>query len=306
MHVEKLLSEPSLAQVSQHFTLNERQHIAFVTAGSHFLDSFLRTAAQEPPGKPLQMHIAGEGGTAKSRIIEALRYLRKAWRKPNAVVTVAPTGIAAVLIKGETVRSNFKTMNYFNPTTRDIEAWSEVYMVIWDEMSMTEQSLFVKAFRNLARILSTKHWEEERVHFITAGDFPLLLPCFGGYMFEKPCSFRDSNDKGIENSLTCDAKEYFASKYEEYRKEYRGRSSCKQVNPQNITAFQLWRNFKIISSLNENMRHCQDPEYGKFLQRLRLGEHTENDIEVLNSRYLNPRTPNDKIHRDFEQKKRKC
>ena len=90
----------TLGNVSNRFTLNERQNIAFVIAGSHLLDAFRRALRGDSPGKPLRMHIAGEGGTGKSRVVEALRFLCKYWVKPNAVVTVAPTGIAAVLIKG--------------------------------------------------------------------------------------------------------------------------------------------------------------------------------------------------------------
>ena len=101
--------------------MNETQHIAFFIAGSHLLDAFKRSTARVSPGKPLRMHIAGEGGTGKSRVIDALKYLSTAWGRPNAEVTIAPTGIAAVLVKGETVHSKLHTMNYFKLTSKELK-----------------------------------------------------------------------------------------------------------------------------------------------------------------------------------------
>ena len=97
---KKDLINPSIHQVSELFTLNEKKHVAFSIACSALLDSFSRAIQRDSQGVPLRMYIGGVGGTRKSRIIEAFRYLSKAWGQPNAVQTVASTGIAAVLIKG--------------------------------------------------------------------------------------------------------------------------------------------------------------------------------------------------------------
>ncbi len=43
----------------------------------------------------------------KSRVVENLKYLSYSWGKPDAIATVAPTGIAAVLVNGDTVHSKF-------------------------------------------------------------------------------------------------------------------------------------------------------------------------------------------------------
>ena len=104
--------QKSRSQLSKHFSLNELRHTAFVIAGSHLLDSLLRATAEGPPGKPLRKHIYGEGGTGKSRVLEALRYLIKRG-EASAVVKVAPTGIYAVLIEVETVHSKLQTLNFY-------------------------------------------------------------------------------------------------------------------------------------------------------------------------------------------------
>ena len=77
-------------------------------------------------------------------------------------------------------------MHNFKPSLKFLEAWSQVYMVIWYEISMTEQKRFIRAFRNLRKLLGTHPEDEPRVHIVTAGDFPQLPPCFAGYIFDKP------------------------------------------------------------------------------------------------------------------------
>ncbi len=73
----------SLNQISQKFTLNERQDIAFKIARSHLLKSFRRSMLMLDPGKALRMHISGEAGTGKSRVVEALKYLAASWGRPD-------------------------------------------------------------------------------------------------------------------------------------------------------------------------------------------------------------------------------
>lgn len=58
-------------------------------------------------GQALRMHISREAGTGKSRVSVALTYVSASWGRWDAISTVALTGIAALLIDGETVNSNF-------------------------------------------------------------------------------------------------------------------------------------------------------------------------------------------------------
>ncbi len=73
--------------------------------------------------------------------------------------------------------------------------WSKVYMLIWDEISMTGQGLLCKAYKPMRRFLCTAQDEDPRVHMITAGDFTQLPPCFDKFVFEAPQLVTDCNDK---------------------------------------------------------------------------------------------------------------
>ncbi len=64
--------------------------------------------------------------------------------------------------------------------------WSRIYMLVWDEISMTGQALFAKAYDRLRQFLCTIHEEDLRIHIITAGDFTQLPPCFAKFVFKAP------------------------------------------------------------------------------------------------------------------------
>ena len=133
----------------------------------------------------------------------------------------------------------------FKPTLKDIETWAEVYMVIWTEISMTEQRLFVTAFRKLRKLLCTPLDQELRLHFVTAGDFTQLPPCFGGYIFEA-ASVPHNLDDGCEfeeNGVIND-------------RNRTSKVSKRRIDPNQTTAFQIWRSFSIIVRLNVNMRQA--------------------------------------------------
>ena len=59
----------------------------------------------------------------------------------------------------------------------------------------------------------------------------------------------------------------------------------------------LWRQFRIVH-LEENHRQGEDKQYGDLLNRVRVGLHTEEDIDLLRSRVVPQNDPalNDSIH----------
>ncbi len=82
--------------------------------------------------------------------------------------------IAAVVMSGETVHSKFllNSKSVLKEKERDeIELWSSVSMLVWDEISMTGQSLFYRAFKKLRKFLCIPAEADPRIDLLTAGDF---------------------------------------------------------------------------------------------------------------------------------------
>lgn len=170
---------PSLKDVAEKFTLNEKQNCAFNIAGNALLSSFHEMMSKNKESKnkinPLRLYLGGEGGTGKSRVIESLQYLAKMWGRPNAVQTIAPTGKAAFLVNGSTIHSKFKFSSRNFKTSKmsaaDKEKFRELVLLIYDECGMAGKYELGRACHMLRKFVGTKENEECRVHVVLSGDF---------------------------------------------------------------------------------------------------------------------------------------
>lgn len=122
--------------------------------------------------------ITGGGGVGKSHLLRTIVNAFK--KKGKQVVVTAPTGAAAVLIKGSTIHRTFgipsgacineKTLKIMTRTT---EALRKADVVIIDEISMVRMDLFDAIFASLK-----KAEEKSGIHkqLIVFGDFFQLPP----------------------------------------------------------------------------------------------------------------------------------
>ena len=139
-------------QLTERFTLNQRQSIAF-----QIICCQLDQVQCNEQGTPqLCQFIGGEGGTGKSRIIEAIAELFASKEISHCLLVTATSGTAAARINGITIHSacNFskdiagvgsnKKTNRIRPSTSadfyiDGQArmdWQEKHLLIIDEVSM--------------------------------------------------------------------------------------------------------------------------------------------------------------------------
>jgi hypothetical protein len=219
------LSNSDVASLIRHFTLNEDQSLAFRIICNHVL---MHHTPQEPQ---LLMGVFGEGGTGKSRLIEAIRvWFRRNHREKELIVT-ATTGTAAVKINGSTVhsavsipieRSDGKRMGKL--TSQQLEDWTERRYMIIDEVSMLD----CKVMEHLHTQLSIAKGKPE-IHFggvniVFFGDF-LQLPAI-----VNPNLYVDNQNWGLGHHL--------------------------------------WRSLNAVVILKEQMRQAGDPEYAALLSRL--------------------------------------
>jgi len=216
------------------------------------------------------MHVAGVGGTGKSHVIKAIVMLFERLKRRDELLIGAPTGIAAVLIGGQTLHSlifagpNSKSANHEGLSS----VWRDVQFLIVDEVSMVGAAFLSELS---IRIRQGKgHDPQNRgkpfggVNVIFMGDFGQLDPprqaSLYCYRLVKSPSFTESRDT----------------------------SAILAMNG----AF-LWRQVDVVVYLKKNQRQSADPLYAEFLSRLRIGKCTrkkapgeKDDLDYIQSRVL--------------------
>jgi PIF1-like helicase len=107
-------------EVVAEFNLNQGQRRAFNCVA-------LQSIGRGKVGSQLRLAIIGEGGTGKSRVVDAFRsWFAKLGRLDELVVT-ATTGAAASTIRGSTVHSEchlpVKSKKLPIPSAKDVQEW---------------------------------------------------------------------------------------------------------------------------------------------------------------------------------------
>ena len=208
--------------------------------------------------KPPTLLVHGGAGCGKSTVINVLKQwvhliLQRPGDNPDLpyVLVTAPTGTAASNVKGQTLHTSFSFHfgnNYISLSDKNRDAkrnqFQNLKFLIIDEISMVKSDMLYQLDRRLREITQKMDEEFGGVSLLCFGDILQLKPCMGRYVFERP---------------QC---EDFHLKHE--------------ISP-------LWPQFDVII-LEENHRQDGDHEYANVLNRIRVGEPTENDVEILKKR----------------------
>ena len=226
--------------------------------------------------EPLRLFLTGKGGCGKSYVVRTVyNHLTKLFSyrttKEEKVLLLAPTGIAAVNINGETfyhalsLSHNCKYMKVLprlSAKKRDElrRRFSELQVLIIDEISMVDQMELQHISGRLNEIFGCVPNE------IFAG----LTVILSGDLLQLPPV------KGIP-AYTADPRRPMLS-------------LCK-----------LWNEFK-MAELDECMRQT-DNTFINFLNRCRIGELSNDDIDLFKSRHVdNFDYPRDSVHLSAENK----
>jgi hypothetical protein len=220
------LTGSDITSLIRDFSLNANQARAFRIICNHALGHHLPTEPQ------LLMGVFGEGGTGKSRLIEAIRVWFKRNGRGNELIVAATTGTAAVKIKGSTVHSavsipieidDGKRLGKLSPA--QVEAWTERRYMVIDEISMMDCKVMEYLHAQLAIAKANPEVSFGGVNIIFFGDF-LQLPA-------------------VRNlDLYIDSKEWGAGHH-------------------------LWRSLNAVVILKEQMRQAGDPLYASLRTTLK-------------------------------------
>ena len=202
--------------------------------------------------------IMGGAGSGKSTVINVLKQwlhliLKKEGDNPEFpyVVVTAPTGTAASKVRGQTLHSafgfNFGNKHFsLSDKKRDKTRTllKNLKIIIVDEVSMVKSDLLYQLDLRLREITEKPTKLFGGVVIFYMGDIMQLRPCKGSFIFDEP---------------KC--------------KDYLLPFLCKTH----------WISFDVIF-LEENHRQGGDHEYAEMLNRIRVGQQTTQDIDILKTR----------------------
>ncbi|KAL8326728.1 hypothetical protein RB597_003174 [Gaeumannomyces tritici] len=259
-------------RLAESLTLNGRQSIA-VQLVCRQLD---RIRLDERGTSQLCLFIGGEGGTGKSRVIEAVAALFASKGIGHRLLVTATSGTAAARIEGVTIHSacGFSKdgirggPNKTEDGTRrssgaDLRVdgqirmdWQEKYLLIIDEVSMLGARTLYAVNEQLCRLRGCAE---------DFGGIPIVLFC-GDFR-----QFRPVQERSI--LLPSEAIPWDDDK--SFRTEQRR---------QHDRAHALWNRFTTVVVLTEQVRAAGDPTLRRLLTRVRQGVQDRSDVDLLNSR----------------------
>ena len=199
-----------------HGKLNEKQRKTFNIVAAHLTGHECVKTEKNPEGQ-LRMLISGEGGTGKSFLIDTIKYFTQLTfphdhTKVGSVSISAPTGKAALNVKGDTVHKTFdftflaRNKNKFTPKVLEHyqKKFANVKLIIMDEVSMIGPMMLNK----IHKILSAARPDEDLqpgvvppplggIHMILAGDFYQLNPVKDVQVFNRFHQDLETKREGI-------------------------------------------------------------------------------------------------------------
>lgn len=205
--------------------------------------------------------ILGPAGTGKSKIIKTMEEYIKKEKKDLTIVLSATTGISAYNIGGMTVYSFLGmgtgegNVDYLvkKIARRKFQAEKirNTDILVIDEISMMSAEIFEK-IEEICRKIRRKNTYFGGIQVVLTGDLLQLLPVFK----QNTLSHGSPGEKKDERMII--------------------ESKLFQ---------EIYKNDNVVI-LDENFRQKQDVKYSEILNRIRLGEYTEGDVEVLNMRKI--------------------
>jgi len=298
--------------ISSAYNLNKLQHIAFRLIAKAMIKRWLKRDKYILEGESKKVDIlkidsldyndqicmvlAGEGGTGKSRVINAVDALCLSWDKTDSLIKAAPTGKAAVLISGKTLASVLLRLRHSK---------SDVITscIIIDEMSMMTLKDIHDLDVRLRRITGIK-MRFGGISVVLCGDFLQLPPAGGSALYKRPLNFggeKTSVNPEINDlcELNIEEEEEFNNHLAELKKRFPDIDNNKATNKiskkkqkqipdaHEVNGYDLWYNhFTTVVYLEESMRFLKDPQWGYELSFARKGVWSPELIEMINGRLL--------------------
>ena len=220
---------------------------------------------ENPKPIPPLLFIHGNAGTGKSHVIDILsQLLEKTFRRSGDnpdhpyILRLAFTGSAADLIRGQTINKTLglphsNTIKPLGDKIRDLRRTQlrNLRLIIIDEISLVSADQLHQIHFRLSNDIKQNGLPFGNVALICFGDLLQIKPVSGPFIFMNPAN---------------------------------------KVFQLNDSYLQLWKQFKPIE-LKTNHRSGEYHSYAELLNRVRIGETNQDDVEMLNSRVISRNSP---------------
>lgn len=250
--------------MSHAFTLNQRQHAAFTIIATALLRTFLR---QEQSDIELATGAISDHSRhdfeAKLRDEQLLMFLGGAGgtgksRIIDAVSTFCTswhreTSLTKTALTGKAAtligaRTLASFLMRIKHAIQD-KSFATLDMLVIDEVSMMSKPEWLKRDKLLRRYKQVPNVPFGGVHIVLVGDFLQMPPVGADAVFVDPTTKTRQSTADIEG-------------------------------------FELWRRFTTVVILDESVRFRNDPEWGRECANARVGEWTQEFVDILNSRVI--------------------
>ena len=235
-------------------------------AVEHLIEHDNGSCSKENCKNPLYLYVSGFGGTGKSYLIQALQsfvYIQKyGFGKPADIALTAPTGLAAANIGGQTLHSVFRLPvehghqpKYISMKSTFLQQTREVMknlkLIIIDEISMVSSSMLLYInLRTQELFGADKLFGGKCV--VLFGDLLQLPPVNGLAPFEELSS-----------------------------------EAVHKLTGGLGMSMNLWRHFNFMElTINQRQAGSENAIWSDMLNRIRIGAHTQDDVNILQSRII--------------------
>lgn len=243
--------------IIREFTLNKEQARAFNIIARHRLES-----SENAVNEPLRMYIGGQGGTGKSRVINALTAFFERRNESKKLKLCAFMGVAARNISGSTLHASLSLYQrgqggLSTQGKRHLQnVWEGVDYLFIDEVSMVSCELLFDVHEALMDAKGNSR-PFGGLNIIFAGDFAQLPPVG-------------------QTSLYANVNAAYT----------RGTSKSEILHQKRVMGRLLWLSVKTAVILSVLMRQtgAENQRFSELLARLRLGVCNQSDFELLKTR----------------------
>ena len=149
-------------------------------------------AGMQNDERQLIMFLTGAGGSGKMEVINSVLAYAKGFCKEmeyvfdkRMIVVTAMSGVAATIVKGETVHSAAK-LNCSKITLEHQREWAGARMIIVDEISFASSNDIMNLNETLGQLKQVIRERYGGLHVIFTGDFSQLEPVNGIPLYREP------------------------------------------------------------------------------------------------------------------------